>query len=152
MTMMSKFIKLFAVVLLLASCGKKDDKLSELVFVTSEGPVTYQVETAATKDEMSRGLMERKTLAENSGMIFVLQGQTEIAMWMKDTYIPLDMVFVNNDGKIIWLYENAEPMSTKLIRPQTNEPLSAVIEISGGDIAKNGLKIGDTVQHDALKK
>ena len=96
--------------------------------------------------------MERKTLAENSGMIFVLQGQTEIAMWMKDTYIPLDMVFVNNDGKIVWLYENAEPMSTKLIRPQTNEPLSAVIEINGGDIAKNGLKIGDTVQHDALKK
>ena len=149
---MSKFIKLFAVVLLLASCGKKDDNLSELVFVTSEGPVTYQVETAATKDEMSRGLMERKTLAENSGMIFVLQGQTEIAMWMKDTYIPLDMVFVNNNGKIVWLYENAEPMSTKLIRPQTNEPLSAVIEINGGDIAKNGLKIGDTVQHDALKK
>ena len=150
--MMSKFIKLFAVVLLLASCGKKDDKLSELVFVTSEGPVTYQVETATTKEEMSRGLMDRKTLAENSGMLFVLQGQEEIAMWMKDTYIPLDMVFVNQAGKVIWLYKNAEPMSTYLIRPQTKEPLSAVIEINGGDIDKNGIKIGDTVQHKLLKK
>ena len=85
---MSKFVKLFAVALLLTACSKKDDKLSELVFMTSDGPVTYQIETAVTKDEMSRGLMERKSLAENSGMLFVLEGQEEIAMWMKDTYIP----------------------------------------------------------------
>ena len=150
--MMSKFVKLFAVALLLTACSKKDDKLSELVFMTSDGPVTYQIETAVTKDEMSRGLMERKSLAENSGMLFVLEGQEEIAMWMKDTYIPLDMVFVNQDGKIVWIYKNAEPMSTRLIRPQTQEPLSAVIEINAGDIEKNGIKVGDTVQHKLLKK
>lgn len=150
--MMSKFVKLFTVALLLTACSKKDDKLSELVFMTSDGPVTYQVETAVTKDEMSRGLMERKSLAENSGMLFALQGQQEIAMWMQDTYIPLDMVFVNQDGKIVWIYQNAEPMSTRLIRPQTQEPLSAVIEINAGDVEKNGIKVGDTVQHELLKK
>ena len=150
--MMSKFVKLFAVALLLTACSKKDNKLSELVFMTSDGPVTYQVETAVTKDEMSRGLMERKSLAENSGMLFALQGQQEIAMWMQDTYIPLDMVFVNQDGKIVWIYQNAEPMSTRLIRPQTTEPLSAVIEINAGDVEKNGIKVGDTVQHELLKK
>lgn len=149
---MSKFVKLFTVALLLTACSKKDDKLSELVFMTSDGPVTYQVETAVTKDEMSRGLMERKSLAENSGMLFALQGQQEIAMWMQDTYIPLDMVFVNQDGKIVWIYQNAEPMSTRLIRPQTQEPLSAVIEINAGDVEKNGIKVGDTVQHELLKK
>lgn len=150
--MMSKFIKLFAIALLFTACSKKDDNLSELVFVTSEGPVTYQIETATTREEMSTGLMNRKTVAENSGMLFVLQGQNEIAMWMEDTYVPLDMIFVNQDNKIIWIYKNAEPLSTQLIRPQTDEPLSAVIEINAGDVDKNGIKIGDTVQHELLNK
>ena len=150
--MMSKFIKLFAIALLFTACSKKDDNLSELVFVTSEGPVTYQIETATTREEMSTGLMNRKTVAENSGMLFVLQGQNEIAMWMEDTYIPLDMIFVNQDNKIIWIYKNAEPLSTQLIRPQTDEPLSAVIEVNAGDVDKNGIKIGDTVQHELLNK
>ncbi len=149
---MSKFIKLFAIALLFTACSKKDDNLSELVFVTSEGPVTYQIETATTREEMSTGLMNRKTVAENSGMLFVLQGQNEIAMWMEDTYVPLDMIFVNQDNKIIWIYKNAEPLSTQLIRPQTDEPLSAVIEINAGDVDKNGIKIGDTVQHELLNK
>ena len=149
---MSKFIKLFAIALLFTACSKKDDNLSELVFVTSEGPVTYQIETATTREEMSTGLMNRKTVAENSGMLFVLQGQNEIAMWMEDTYIPLDMIFVNQDNKIIWIYKNAEPLSTQLIRPQTDEPLSAVIEVNAGDVDKNGIKIGDTVQHELLNK
>lgn len=150
--MMSKFIKLFAIALLFTACSKKDDNLSELVFVTSEGPVTYQIETATTREEMSTGLMNRKTVAENSGMLFVLQGQNEIAMWMEDTYVPLDMIFVNQDNKIIWIYKNAEPLSTQLIRPQTDEPLSAVIEVNAGDVDKNGIKIGDTVQHELLNK
>lgn len=149
---MSKFIKLFAIALLFTACSKKDDNLSELVFVTSEGPVTYQIETATTREEMSTGLMNRKTVAENSGMLFVLQGQNEIAMWMEDTYVPLDMIFVNQDNKIIWIYKNAEPLSTQLIRPQTDEPLSAVIEVNAGDVDKNGIKIGDTVQHELLNK
>ncbi len=148
--MISKCIKLFAVILLLTACGKKDDKLTELVFVTSDGSITYQIETALTKEEMSQGLMNRETLAENSGMLFVLHGQNEIAMWMKDTYIPLDMVFVNQEGKIIWIYKNAEPLSTHLIRPQITESLSAVIEINAGDVDKYGIKVGDTVQHKLI--
>lgn len=146
-----KFFKLCAFVLLLCGCSPKNDNLSELVFLTENGPVAYQVEMASTKEEMSKGLMDRKELAPNSGMIFDLQGQQEIAMWMKDTYIPLDMVFVNQKGKIIWIYKNARPMSTELIRPQVSEPLSAVIELNGGDTDKNGIKTGDTVRHKILQ-
>ena len=149
--MISKFIKLLAVALLVVSCSKKEDKLSELVIVTQEGPVTYHVETALTKEQMSKGLMDRKELKADSGMIFVLQGQEDIAMWMKDTYIPLDMLFISNKGKVIAVYENATPLSTDLIRPNITEPLGAVIELNGGDIKKNGIKVGDTVKSEFLK-
>lgn len=149
--MISKMLKVCVLAVLLTACSPKDNKLSELTINTENGPVTYQVETAATKEEMSRGLMNRQQLAADSGMIFDLQGQQQIAMWMKDTLIPLDMLFVNQNGKIIWIFENAVPMSTTLIKPQVNEPMSAVIELNGGDVAKNQIKIGDTVKHQIIK-
>lgn len=150
--MISKFCKIFALIVLVSACSPKENKLSELIFVTSDGEVTYQVETAATKEEMSQGLMNRKELKEKTGMIFVLQGQKEIAMWMKDTYIPLDMLFVNQDGQIVWIYKNAQPMSTRLIRPQTSEMLSAVIEVNAGELEKNNIRVGDLVKHKAISK
>ena len=149
--MISKFVKLLAVALLIVSCSKKNDNLSELVINTQEGPVTYYLETALTKDQMAKGLMDRKELRADSGMIFVLQGQEDIAMWMRDTYIPLDMVFISKQGKVIAVYENAEPLSTNLIRPKITEPLGAVIELNGGDIKKNGIKVGDSVKNEYLK-
>ena len=150
--MFSKVVKLLAISLLVVSCGKKNENLSQVVVETSTGPVTYYVEAAITKEQMSEGLMNRKELRSDSGMIFILQGQEDIAMWMKDTYIPLDMLFVNQQGKIIAIYENAEPLSTKLIRPTITEPLGAVIELNGGDIAKNNIKVGDTVKNDLIGK
>ena len=105
--MISKFVKLLAVALLVVSCSKKNDNLSELVINTQEGPVTYYLETALTKDQMAKGLMDRKELRADSGMIFVLQGQEDIAMWMKDTYIPLDMVFISKQGKVIAVYKTS---------------------------------------------
>ncbi len=148
---MARLLKIFAIFLLVAACSKNDNKLSELVFETANGPVTYQIETAVTKEEMSRGLMNRASLADNSGMLFALRGNTEVAMWMKDTFIPLDMIFVTTDGRIVWLYKNARPQSTTLIRPETDEPLAAVIELNAGDIDKLGLKIGDKVHHELIK-
>lgn len=150
--MFSKVIKLFAITLLIVSCGNKNEGLSEVVVETSTGPVTYYVETALTKEQMSEGLMNRKELRADSGMIFILQGQQDIAMWMKDTYIPLDILFLNQQGKIIAVYENAEPLSTTLIRPEITEPLGAVIELNGGDIAKNNIKIGDRVKNELIGK
>lgn len=149
---MLKLLKICMGTLLLAGCGPKDKDLSELIIETDKGPVVYKVESAVTEEEMSQGLMDRKELRADSGMIFNLNGTKGISMWMKDTYIALDMLFVNQDGKIVWIYENAEPLSTRLIKPQTDELLSAVVEINAGEVKKNGIMVGDLVKHELIQK
>ena len=90
--------------------------------------------------------MNRDSLAADSGMIFNLADvENQVAMWMKDTKIPLDMLFVNSNGRIFFIEENATPMSEELIIAP--EPALAVIELNAGDVKKHGIKIGDTVKH-----
>lgn len=148
---MFKFLKLCVLAVLVSACSPKDENLSKMVVKTQNGDVVYMVESATTKEQMSKGLMDRKELREDSGMIFDVQGTEEIAMWMKDTYIPLDVLFVNSKGKIIWIEENAEPLSTTLIRPKVKEPMAVVIEINAGDVKKHAIKLGDIVTHELIK-
>lgn len=150
--MKSKFVKILAVALLLTGCDSLNNKLSKMVVETENGPVVYQVETATTQKELAEGLMNRQELAENSGMLFVLDGQMHVSMWMKDTLMPLDMLFTNKDGTIIWIYENALPHSTVLIQPRINEPLYSVVEINAGDVKKHGIKVGDKIKHKTLPR
>jgi len=143
---MSKLLKIFLVILTIAACSKKIDK-DTLTITTSEGNViTYQVELAQTPKELSKGLMNRESLDANAGMIFDLSTiEDQVSMWMKDTLIPLDMLFIDKEGKIFWIYENAEPNSTRRIVPP-HQPF-AVLEINGGDVAKHNIQTGDTVAH-----
>lgn len=147
---MIKFIKLFLVVLLLASCSKKDNEAADynMIISTSQGDVTYAVENAQTIDELQKGLMFRDSLAPDTGMIFDLSKVQNVAMWMKNTKIPLDMIFIDSDGSISWIYENAQPLSEDYIIP----PMApyAVVEINAGDIQKHGIKVGDIVKHKFL--
>lgn len=107
---MTKFIKLFLAVILLAGCSKKNDE-SNLTVLTGGGEVSYTVEEAKTVPELEKGLMFRESLAPNAGMIFDLSKVEHTAMWMKNTKIPLDMIFIDGDGVISWIYENAQPES-----------------------------------------
>lgn len=150
--MLSKFAKIFAFVLLLSACGENNANLTKMVIHTSDGNVTYHLEKAITKDQLEHGLMNRKELKSDSGMLFLLQGQNEIAMWMKDTYIALDMLFIGQNKRIVAVYKNATPLSTALIRPRISEPLSAVVELNGGDIDKHNIKIGDKVENDMIQQ
>lgn len=145
-------LNLFAVALILFGCNQKNDNLSKLVINTTKGEVVYYVESAITKEEKTQGLMNRKELRADSGMIFDISPDEGIAIWMKDTYIPLDVLFVNPEGKIVWIYQNAEPLSTNLVRPLIKEPISAVVELNGGDVQKHNIKIGDTIKHKLIKK
>ena len=147
---MTKFIKIFMVALLIVSCSKKEEEnkaeLHSLVIRTETGDVKYAIENAETIEELQRGLMGRETLAENSGMIFNLVDVGPVAMWMKDTKVPLDMLFVDKTGRISWLYENAVPFSEEIITPPMME-IEFVVELNAGDVRKNNIKVGDVVGH-----
>lgn len=144
---MTKFIKLFLAVILLAGCSKKNDE-SNLTVLTGGGEVSYTVEEAKTVPELEKGLMFRESLAPNAGMIFDLSKVEHTAMWMKNTKIPLDMIFIDGDGVISWIYENAQPESLTLIIPPF--PAAAVLEINAGDVKKHGIKTGDKIEHEFL--
>lgn len=87
--------------------------------------------------------MFRRSLGENQGMIFLFDSEREITMWMKNTFIPLDMVFIGDDWRIVSMAREAEPLSTDII-PSVH-PASRVLEIAGGQAEKLGLAAGDTV-------
>ena len=142
---MTKFIKLFLAVVLLAGCSEKNDK-SNLTVLTEGGEVSYTVEEAKTVPELEKGLMFRESLAPDAGMIFDLSKVEHTAMWMKNTKIPLDMIFIDGDGTISWIYENAQPESLTLIIPPF--PAYAVLEVNAGDVKKHGIKTGDIIKHE----
>ena len=122
-------------------------KHASLKMETAKGPLTLDVEIADTEPKRSQGLMFRRDIAPNKGMLFLFDQDEVITMWMKNTYIPLDMVFIDKDWRIANIATNAEPLSTEII--SSGEPASRVLEIGGGQAAKLGLKTGDrvTLQH-----
>ncbi len=103
----------------------------------------FEVELATTLKEQRHGLMYRKHLAPDQGMLFENKPPKRAIMWMKNTYIPLDMLFVHADGRIVYIAENTEPMSEKLI----TSPFMVryVLELAGGTTARLGLSLGDLV-------
>lgn len=94
--------------------------------------------------------MFRRTMAKNHGMIFNYNSDGEIVMWMKNTIISLDMVFIEADGRVSRISSNTTPYSEKNIRSFT--PVRAVLELNGGTAARIGLKPGDKVVHAIFKK
>ncbi len=146
---MSKLLKLFLAVLVVVSCSQKEEEAGNadynLTIESADGRKTnLSVENAVSPEELQKGLMNRESLGEKHGMIFNLKGYEHVAMWMKDTKIPLDMIFVN-DGVVVWVYENAQPNSTQTI--SSPKPADAVIELNAGDAKKYDIKAGDIVRH-----
>jgi uncharacterized membrane protein (UPF0127 family) len=116
-----------------------------LKLVTAKGVHTIQVEITETPGEKAQGLMFRKHLPDTSGMLFFYETPQEITMWMRNTYIPLDMVFVRADGVIHRIEARTEPLSDTIIASQG--PVTACLELAGGAAERLGLKPGDRVEH-----
>ena len=116
-----------------------------LEIVTKTGVHVFTVEIAASEADRQKGLMFRKELPEGRGMLFDFQRDQEIAMWMRNTLIPLDMLFINADGTIRRIAENAEPMSERTIA--SGGPVRGVLEVIGGTAKKLGIAAGDRVAH-----
>ncbi|HUI35063.1 MAG TPA: DUF192 domain-containing protein [Stellaceae bacterium] len=116
-------------------------KTSELTIVTAAGPHKFTIELALSGPQMEQGLMFRRKLAPDAGMLFDFGTPTNVTMWMKNTLIPLDMLFLDARGRIIDIHERAVPLSLDMIA--ANAPSRYVIELNGGTVERLGIKPGD---------
>ncbi len=113
--------------------------------VTSKGRFRLFLEFAATSAQRAHGLMFRRSLPEGFGMLFDFGATGAVAMWMKNTLIPLDMLFFDARGRVVGLIADAEPLSEKVLSPGV--PARAVLELPAGSIARYGVRIGDVLEH-----
>jgi uncharacterized protein len=120
-----------------------------LEIASKSGVHVFSVEIADNDAERARGLMYRKELPEGQGMLFDFHREQEVSFWMQNTYIPLDMVFIRADGRILRIAENTEPLSTRLI--PSGGPVRAVLEVIGGTTRKLGIAPGDRVASPIFK-
>ncbi|MGH6952986.1 MAG: DUF192 domain-containing protein [Alphaproteobacteria bacterium] len=118
---------------------------SELVVESGAQAHRLTVELARSEEERARGLMCRERLAADSGMLFDFGRDQPVAMWMKNTLIPLDMVFIHADGTIAHIAERTVPHSLATISPR--QPIRFVLELNAGATARLGIKAGDRVVH-----
>lgn len=121
---------------------------SELTIQTAGGPQRFKVELALSSAQMEQGLMFRRSLAPDAGMLFDFKAPTNITMWMQNTLIPLDMLFLDRQGRILDIHERAVPFSTDMIGAKT--PSRYVIELNGGTAARLGIRPGDLVTSPAI--
>ena len=119
--------------------------LHTLEIVSGSGVHVFSVELAQTDEERAKGLMFRRDLPEGQGMLFDFGRDENVSMWMKNTYVPLDMIFIAANGRIVRIAENTQPMSTRII--PSGGPVRAVLEVIGGTAKKHGIAPGDHVAH-----
>jgi uncharacterized membrane protein (UPF0127 family) len=117
--------------------------LQTLEIASKTGVHAFSVEIADNDADRAKGLMYRKELPEGRGMLFDFHSDQEVSFWMQNTYIPLDMIFIRGDGRILRIAENTEPLSTRIIG--SNGPVRGVLEVIGGTARKLGIAPGDRV-------
>jgi uncharacterized membrane protein (UPF0127 family) len=147
---MPAFLRLLLVLLLLvvgASAALAQSLQSfptgDLTIESASGPHKFHVEIATTPAQLEQGLMFRQSMAPDAGMLFDFKMPSPVSMWMKNTFIPLDMLFIDNGGRIINIAERAVPQSLDTITAAA--PAHAVLELNGGTAARLGIRPGDRV-------
>ena len=120
----------------------------DLTIDTAKGPEHFAVELATTPAQRELGLMYRQALPADAGMLFIYPDEESVAFWMKNTLIPLDMLFIGADGHIRRIAERAVPLSETPI--PSVDPVMAVLEVNGGTVERLGIKQGDLVHNKAF--
>ena len=120
-------------------------ELQPLEIASKSGVHVFAVELASTPQEQAMGLMFRRELPEGRGMLFDFHRDQPTSFWMKNTYIPLDMIFIRGDGRILRIAENTVPLSETLI--PSGGPVRAVLEVIAGTAKRLGIAPGDRVGH-----
>ncbi len=117
-----------------------------LTIVSNGTPHAFDIEVADTQAELSRGMMYRDVVAPNEGMLFEFGDERIASIWMKNTSVFLDVIFVRADGRILKIEHSAKPYSLRSITSEA--PVTAVFEIAGGQANALGIRPGDVVQHN----
>jgi uncharacterized membrane protein (UPF0127 family) len=139
------WIAIAAAVALWVGAGAQAASIQPLEIVTKSGVQVFAVELATTEQEKETGLMYRKELADGKGMLFDFSPEQQVSMWMKNTFISLDMIFIRADGRILRIAENTEPQSTRIIA--SGGLAKGVLEVIAGTAKKYGIAPGDRVAH-----
>ena len=121
---------------------------STATLTTAKGQFPIEVEVADTPGQREVGLMNRESLAEDSGMLFDFGQTRDVDMWMKNTLIPLDMLFLDETGRVVRIAANAQPLSLDII--SSGGPVRYVLEINGGAAARYGAARGDSLEHATI--
>jgi uncharacterized membrane protein (UPF0127 family) len=140
-------------ILVLAPLGPAEPlvaaELQPLEITSKNGVHVFAVEMAVTPEQQAQGLMFRRELPEGQGMLFDFAREQPLSFWMKNTYIPLDMIFIRGDGRIARIAENTVPLSETLV--PSGGPARAVLEVIGGTAKKLGIAVGDRVSHGIFR-
>ncbi len=150
MLVLCKMLPIAAIVLFSCSVNsgcarRKPSGPATVILTSSEGkPVPVRVEIASRPQQQTRGLMFRQKLAPDAGMLFVYQADAPRYFWMKNTYIPLDMLFIGGNLRIVGIVENAQPLTTK--KRSVGLPSRFVLEVNGGFVRKHEISVGSLVR------
>ncbi|GJD49834.1 hypothetical protein OPKNFCMD_2569 [Methylobacterium crusticola] len=120
-----------------------------LAIASRNGRHAFQVEVMRDDASRAQGLMFRRTMAPDRGMLFDFERVEPVSMWMKNTYLPLDMLFIRADGTVARIAADTEPLSTRTIL--SGEPVLGVLELNAGTAARLGLHAGDRVEHPLFR-
>ncbi|HET6387921.1 DUF192 domain-containing protein [Hyphomicrobium sp.] len=132
-----------------AHAKMRQDKLT-IVSAAGGTEHSFKVEIASTDQEKALGLMYRTALSDGEGMLFPYPAERPLQMWMRNTYISLDMLFIRADGTIARIEERADPLSDRVI--SSGSAVLAVLEIPGGASARLGIKPGDKVRYPVFSE
>ena len=131
-----------------SSASDMPAQAAAVVVETPAGPVRYTVELAITGPERNKGLMYREHMEDDAGMLFLFEKQGPQSFWMKNTRIPLDMIFIDEAGVIAGIVESAEPMT--LTSRKVDKPSRYVLEINGGAARARGIAAGQRVRFEGV--
>jgi len=146
----SAFMALFLCLASVAGAGEKFDT-QPLTIVTKNGKShAFTVELAVTPRQREQGLMNRREMAPDHGMLFAFGETRQVFMWTKNTYLPLDMLFIGKDGKVRSIKENARPLDESII--DSKGPIDYVLELNGGTVKRLGIRTGNRVQNALMEK
>ncbi|PIR25571.1 MAG: hypothetical protein COV43_04285 [Deltaproteobacteria bacterium CG11_big_fil_rev_8_21_14_0_20_42_23] len=119
--------------------------LATVSIKTADETISVTVEVAKTPEQRAQGLMNREALPQQNGMWFVFDQEVEDSFWMKDTFIPLDIIFVGKDLKVVSIIENTVPESTELLH--SAKPYKYVLEVNAGFVKQHKIEVGDEMEY-----